>query len=388
MNCATTLTLYLVPAADWGEKPVPDEDFSLFVEDALVIERCIGKGVNLANERKRYQLCCRRIQEAVCRMVKTFDQEILSEEYFYILNRMLEQHPLETTRYRLTTCFFPPDLVPVQIARLKALAEKAGFANSESINKRLAFLNKALTAHAGVVEIPRYFSAGQSYVLPERALSEYASPSLPLDDDEDELSDDQIADMTDILRARIEKALATGCDVNFSNQPHFIIADLLNEFVYTNQPGIKEQTIRVVYLDGSEAEPFPLRCLTRRQEAENTAAIHPPVKAALVSMRHLEMDEAVDFAWFRNRKVSASLSYAETDAYCTAETVDILGSHAQHLNLELYQTGLETAVVGFYRGLVKELRRRKACGQTAFLRVVPMYFDRKSGNYKPGKLWA
>ena len=121
--------------------------------------------------------------------------------------------------------------------------------------------------------------------------------------------------MTDILKARIEKALSTDCEVNFSNQPHFIITEVLNDYIYKRYEEEDDASIRVIYLNGGEAERFPLRCLPKAQVFDDVDSLYSPLRAALVSMRHLEMDEHVDFAWFRNRKVSASLSCADTDKY-------------------------------------------------------------------------
>ena len=53
----------------------------------------------------------------------------------------------------------------------------------------------------------------------------------------------------------------------------------------------------------------------------------------------------------------------------------------------LYQTGLETAVVGFYRGLVKVIKALRNSQDAPVIRVVPYYFDRKDNDYKPGSVW-
>ena len=105
-------------------------------------------------------------------------------------------------------------------------------------------------------------------------------------------------------------------------------------------------------------------------------------------MRHLDMDEKVDFAWLRNRKVSVARAFADTDAYCTERTIELLREvENKGLCLHLYQTGLETAVVGFYRGLVRVLKDRRNDSNALPLRVVPYYFSGKDGLYKPGRTW-
>ncbi len=384
MNFTTTLTLHMVPAGGWEKVADPLEEISPFVEDALAIERRMVKGVNLANERKRYHLCCRRIQDAVFRNRDRYRQQILGEEYFRFLRRSYALRPDDFTGKRLFACFFPPHMIQEQIDFLAGLAGEGADPVAE-LSLRLAFFQAARNEHAGVVEIPRFLSRSDGDEYQESAPPPIHSTGTPAFD-EHELSSEQILDMTGILRGRIEKALATGCEVNFSNQPHFIIADLLNEFVYKQSSHDEARAIRVVYLDGSEAEAFPLRCLHRLAACDSGKPV-VPLKASLVSMRHLEMDEQVDFAWFRNRKVSSGLSYGETDGYCTTETRKLLSGEQGDLYLDLYQTGLETAVVGFYRGVVLELLRRKDAGITTTLRIVPYYFDRKTAGYLPGATW-
>jgi hypothetical protein len=143
----------------------------------------------------------------------------------------------------------------------------------------------------------------------------------------------------------------------------------------------------VVYADGSEAAPFPLCGLTpagSETRKENGAIV---IRASLVSMRHPEMDERVDFCWFRNRKVSAARPAAEMDAACADETAVLLAGLAiREVELHIYQTGLEPAVVGFYRGLVRHLRNR--CSRNAALgfRVIPFYY--RGGSYCSGSVWS
>jgi len=113
------------------------------------------------------------------------------------------------------------------------------------------------------------------------------------------------------------------------------------------------------------------------------------LKASLISMRHLEMDEHVDVAWFRNRRVSLPRPFAETDAYCTEETQRLLsGMSGTGVRLELHQTGLETAVIGFYRGLVRSLIAARSRGSESRLRVVPKYYSRRESSYVDGSVWG
>lgn len=107
--------------------------------------------------------------------------------------------------------------------------------------------------------------------------------------------------------------------------------------------------LRLLYVDGSEPEPFPLRTPVCRVPTGGHG-----VRVGLMSMRHTELDALVDGYWFRNRLVSVSRTLAETDRFCAATTVGKLRelSHGGIRRIELVHTGFEPAVVGFYRGLL------------------------------------
>jgi len=386
----TILNLYLVPGNFWEERSDAAAAIAEFVDDALAIERRIQKGIDLENERMRYQLCCRRIQEFVKHMGSEWDSEILGQGYFDFMQYLYAKFPAEMTRNRLAACFFPPTKISAQIVDFKRLIQKAGLENNDEIKKRVAFFEKVCKENAGAVEIADFLVPGETEsTKDEVAITLPLLPEIRSTGYEwgDELSKEEVASLLNILKSRIQKALESGGEINFSNQPHMVVADALNEFVYKEKPDEPEKLIRVVYMDGSESEPFFLRCLTKPNDL-NTGQDLPIVKAALISMRHLEMDEKIDFAWFRNRKVSVARPFAETDSYCTARTMELLKKiENKALHLHLYQTGLETAVVGFYRGLVRVLKERRKRSETPPLRVVPYYYSSGDGQYKPGRTW-
>ena len=388
----TTLVLYMVPRRFWEERDDAPLNMAPFVEDALVIERRIGKGVNLANERMRYALCCRRIQDAVFRTGDSTEKAVLGQGYYDILHGIFARFPAATTQSRVLACFFPPEHVLAHLDRFKALTERGGFSGQKDVRKRAAFFEKASAQGAGVVEVSDFLVGGKDHVTAEVVPCPAPKAAKPMPGrykGQDQLSEETRQDMLQALKSQIGKAAKTGGEVNFSNQPHFVIADALNAFVYKDDSGQSEDMIRVVYMDGSEASPFPLRCLVRSpEETRQSASGLPILRAALISMRHLAMDEQVDFCWFRNRKVSVPHPFAEIDAYCTDHTMELLKAIPDHgLQIDLYQTGLETAVVGFYRGLVLALKERRMDPHAAPLRVVPRYYGGTGGEYGQGETW-
>lgn len=387
----TNLVLHLIPKEFWESQRDPASDISPFVTDALAIERRLRKGVNLSNERARYHLCSRRIQEAASRISLQVDKVTLEENYFNVLHMLYSERPEEVVQSRLASCFFPPTEISKQINDFRKLIRELGIEGREDVKKRLDFFEKALSQGAGIVEIADFrLSTGgegsrERISLAGREPSETGPSGFEGDDD---LSDEERRDFLEILKSRIQKALETAGEVNFSNQPHSVISDALNDFVYKRSPDDEEKEIRVIYMDGSEAEPFPVRCLTTPIES-GTGENMVVLKASLISMRHLEMDDKVDFAWFRNRMVSVSRPYAETDAYCTARTTELLKEMKDgEYHLSLYQTGLETAVIGFYRALVQELKERRKNPHAPPLRVVPFYYVSKDRTYRVGKSWV
>lgn len=126
----------------------------------------------------------------------------------------------------------------------------------------------------------------------------------------------------------------------------------------------------VRYRDGSGADSFPLRSVTLTGEP---AAGMRTLRFALLSIRHTELDVIVDGAWLRNSQVSRPRPAGETDQlvhYLTHQQFDLLCNDAP-IHIYLYQTGLDSAIMGFYRALTERLHRFP--GSVA---VTPMYFRR------------
>lgn len=177
--------------------------------------------------------------------------------------------------------------------------------------------------------------------------------------------------------------------VDFSNQFHNTITETLYEFVYTDSTEKPQPTtIDIVYGDGSYGRPFPVRCLRKRHSAQSAPVRRlQPLRAALISMRHLEMDALVDMAWLLNKDVPTQHSLEAVDEYSYQQTCLQLqdGLREGAFKLHLYQTGFQPAVVGFYRALVEELLQRN--NQPSVLEVTPYYFSRLMGCYGRGEVW-
>lgn len=158
-----------------------------------------------------------------------------------------------------------------------------------------------------------------------------------------------------------------------------VVTETLREF--TDQvAGGRRVDVPVEYRDGSRsAHPFPLRSLPLKGQLPGASL---ELRFALLSIRHTEMDAVVDGAWLRNAEVSRPRPAGQTDdlVYDSSQAqLAELCRGQSHVRLYLYQTGLETAVVGFYKALADHLLRYPRS-----VSVQPMYYEAPHGP-KPGK---
>lgn len=160
-----------------------------------------------------------------------------------------------------------------------------------------------------------------------------------------------------------------------SNISNRILTEGLRRYVKGDAPALA----RVVYQDGSEAAPFPLHCLPLEEKAPQNNVL----RLALISMRHNEMDDVVDGCVLRNRLVSRVRPAAETDHLAYALARQRLQAFAgKGMTIELFQTGFQPAVIGFYRALVEHL-----CEAPGSVAVCPQ-FHVYGVNFRPGLPWA
>ena len=176
-----------------------------------------------------------------------------------------------------------------------------------------------------------------------------------------------------------------------------VLTEVLHEYV--DQGDLEPVSVPVVYRDGSQAEaPFPLRCL--RLSDRPSASVDLELRLALLSIRHTEMDPVVDGAWLRNAEVSRPRPAGLTDDFVHQTSARQLRAltedGARRVRLHIFQTGLETAVVGFLRAVVEHLSTHPGT-----LEVVPMFYSSRSAKekskggveedhagFEPGMIWG
>lgn len=181
------------------------------------------------------------------------------------------------------------------------------------------------------------------------------------------------------------KMLGRNAMIDLNGFLHSTITEALHDFVFTDKP-TKNIAIPFLYQDGSKGQPFPfLRLKYRTDEQSGMFRGIQPLRASLISMRHLAMDKFVDMAWLINRELPDHCSEAEVEAYSYEQTQKQINEalKTKPLKLCLYQTGFQPAVIGFYQALVEELEKR--AHKPVELEVIPYAFASLMGCYQVGK---
>lgn len=184
---------------------------------------------------------------------------------------------------------------------------------------------------------------------------------------------------TDQLEAAVMPNAKGAPSICPSGIPNTTLTNALRTFAMKSLSR-SEIEVPVVYRDGSTARPFPLRCLAL---VNNSLPIGRVVSVSLLSIRHVDLDSEVDGAWLRNSEVSRPRPAADTDEFVYQESVKQLDRLCDEapMTLIMYQTGLETAIVGFYRAVVERL-----IAQPDRLSVRPMFYQER-GPYRAGETW-
>jgi hypothetical protein len=159
-----------------------------------------------------------------------------------------------------------------------------------------------------------------------------------------------------------------------------VLTETLREFVHRS-PGDRPICLPVRYMDGSLGPDFPFRAVTF---VDSVPSGWRRLRFTLLSIRHVEMDSDVDGAWLRNAKISQRRPAGQTDKIVHETSLRQLHALAElgPVQIDLFQTGLETAVVGFYRAVAQFLIDRPGN-----LAVTPHYY-RGPRRFDAGSPWA
>jgi hypothetical protein len=175
---------------------------------------------------------------------------------------------------------------------------------------------------------------------------------------------------TERFESVIQRALDGGRAlhaINPSNVSNRVLTQTLRKYVNAS-PGDQRVDVPVEYWDGSAARPFPFRAVALSNEPLPEL---PVLRFSLLSIRHVEMDELVDGAWFRNVRISRPRAAGLTDD----DAFDLSIKQLAKIRLrgpriiKMYQTGLQPAVTGFYRAVTHAL-----IDHPGSVHVIPMYY--------------
>lgn len=152
----------------------------------------------------------------------------------------------------------------------------------------------------------------------------------------------------------------------------------------TRRPGAQPVEASVTYRDGSSGPTFPLRAVSMSDaEPQDGREV---LRMTLLSVRHVEMDVDVDGAWLRNREISLPRPAGLTDHIVYEQSLEQFKiiSERGPVTLHLYQTGLPTAVVGFYRALINH----NCDARNNPVAVVPFYYAGDSPYVRSKAPWT
>lgn len=184
-------------------------------------------------------------------------------------------------------------------------------------------------------------------------------------------------------RERFETLLLSALDeaggaIRPSDVSNTVLTESLRKYVDRDSSQTPTD-VRVCYRDGSEGPPFPLRALRMYGDRPTNWR---ELRLTLMSIRHVDMDSLVDGAWLRNTRVSRHRPEGDTDQLVYETSLRQLTRLSDRPTLLcLFQTGLQPAVIGFYRAVTESLLIRPDN-----LAVLPFYF-RGHEQFDEGTLW-
>jgi hypothetical protein len=368
---------------------------SKLLEQAIYDEDELRRGVNKHNVRARHHLVCDRIQFVAHQaLLEGCESVTVSPTVFPTLSLLQERVPGHVRNMRLLPIFWTPEQFKTYQSSLQALPDELA-----SFKQTPQFLQKA-TQNDYVVAVvqDKHGEQGQTeptILIPnEQLVQAFTGQFVP-----DWVNDYGDADFGDIVVKLLWRAVNSARrgqsnSVNLSEVPHMVITQALHAMVYENPNKVDGQpvSVNIIYTDGSQARPFLLFSLKPRGGEEiKSLREQKPIRIGMISQRHPEMDTMIQRYWFRNIEVSQSgMTSAEVDELCYQKTLRQLGDiykYNKPSRMAFYQTGLQPALVGFWRAVVDLLKLEQ--GRTPVLEIIPYFYDRRSrdNQYERGDRW-
>jgi len=438
---ATGTILCAVPGDCWNKQSTanrPAEQLRNCLRDHATIERRLSKNVAVDDESFRYARLSGQIEQVAIGNAtfapggREFKRQLragefpavrVGSEYVDLIRtvQMTEGKTGHDTEGRLGSSVFSPGQLSEHVRAFTKAMQQYDFQDYSSIRHRLWFLRKrVLSFNCGLIEVPDHCSAdlltdpksfssggadGRS--LWDRVVARFrtnAMPSMLASERRERLESDdykpvkssdwiqygEIRDrgqfMQDRLRSQIRDAIAGGAPVNLMNQRQNMAISIFQEFLHV-APDRKPAHAPVQYDDGRTARPFPFYCLPRLADGwAPTREFH----VALISMRHLPLDQYIDMNWYRNVDVPSRSGLAAADEVCYLDSMERLHqllttSRGHRIRLHLYHTGYMPAIIGFYRAVVETLSSGE--WSPGCLQVIPKLQPAGHGDFVESAPW-
>lgn len=173
-------------------------------------------------------------------------------------------------------------------------------------------------------------------------------------------------------------------DIEAAIRPSGISNKVLTEALRDRVAAVPDRSsikVPVHYRDGSSGPDFPSGCVSLSDELPQGWR---ELSFSLLSIRHVQMDVLVDGAWLSNPRVSVPHPAGDVDRQVYETSIRQLRRIAKRPTIvHMYQTGLETAVIGFYRAVTMHLRK-----QPGSIAVQPHYFRGENAPFEKGTPWT
>lgn len=363
-----------------SEKLWNSRDFSSAVVDAADAGRRIGKKLDVKLERKRFNAACNLI-ETIAKQSKINGKiELEGKAADSLVNALRSDDGI-------TYPFVPPSDLPGLLKRLNNSAPTSLRQVKGGLVVLLVPYMSQPNSHKAIMEAKANEKPSNEtqILLPE------------LDAKRTYLSNKRLAE---IAHRQIRDALVSGRPFNASSIPHEIFTEVARSYLYRKNESISfwkriirqltsilglwkpdpPVNLRIAYSDGSEGRSFPLLYPLRKTRLSGL----PIMQVGLMSMRHSEsLDPNIDVYLLRNKEIDNKSNPAEQDETAYQKThqflADILNS-SKGVELHLYHTGLEPAVVGAYRAIVETLDKNRGR-----LVVVPLFI--RDDGYQMAESW-
>lgn len=363
-----------------SEKQWNSREFSSAVTDAIDAGRRIGKKLDIKQERKRFSVACNRIETIAMHSEDGGKIKLDGDA----ANSLVEALSSDSG---ITYPFVAPSDLPELLKRLKIDAP----VSLRRIQGGIAVL---LLPYMSPSYSHRVTMPAQSYGKPSNE-SQVLLPEF--DANREYLSNTQLAE---IAHRQLQDAIVSNRPLNASSIPHEVFTEVIRSYLYRKNESISfwkrlisrlafilgrwnpapPVMLRIAYSDGSEGRPFPLLYPPKKTRSSNLSIM----QVGLMSMRHSEsLDPNVDIYLLRNKEIDNRDTFAEQDEVAYKKThqflADILNL-GRGVELRLYHTGLEPAVVGAYRAIVETLNEHRGK-----LVVVPVFI--RDNGYQMAESW-